>query len=238
MVCDSCYESRPYPHNATYGSVVESLKGTGFSPYMEPTNIIGALAPEGSTSEKDPLLTGQKTSTNMPLLPDLRVDQKAKPERLQHPENEPFRPIQKAQLDEVAVPKQRERPHKQRHIVVLLPQRPLALRRVSLGVGHQPPGLVLRIHLRHFAVSPAIVPRRPLGDAHRDIVNHHARQLARRSRPNKQVVLVILAVFTAANPGAKEPQMPRRTHPSVPHHPAQKLHIPRNKIPRMLRLIR
>src|SRR5882762_3158752 len=83
--------------------------------------------------------TGQKTLANMPLLPYLRIDQKAKPECLQHPKNKPFRPIQKAKFEEVAIAKQRKRPHKEWHVVVLLPQCPLALRGVPLRISHQPP---------------------------------------------------------------------------------------------------
>src|SRR6266702_7852119 len=105
--------------------------------------------------------TGQKRSADMTLLPYLRIDQKAEPERLQHPENKPFRPIQKTQLEEIAVPKQRKRPHEQRHVVVLLPQCPLALRGVPFRISYQPPSLMLRVHLRHLAVRPAVVPRRP-----------------------------------------------------------------------------
>lgn len=49
----------------------------------------------------------------MALLPDFRVDKKAKPERLQHPEDKSLGPVEETEPEEVAVDKQSKSPHEE-----------------------------------------------------------------------------------------------------------------------------
>ena len=144
---------------------------------------------------------------DVPFLPDLGIDQEAEPESLQNPENEPFRPIQKTQLEEIPVSKEREGPHEQRKAVVLFSQSALPLGWIALGVGHQAAGFVLRIHLGDFAVGPAIMPRRPFRQTHGDIVDHGSSELAGCSWPRPiqyEKVLIVFSVLAASLTGAKE----------------------------------
>src|ERR1700677_2743923 len=97
-----------------------------------------------------------------PVLEQLGVDQKAEPECLQGPEDEPLPAIEEPQAQKIPVEKKRVGANEERSAIVEPAQIPFALQRIS-------PQARLDAHciqrlrlLHHLCIRPSVMPRSPL----------------------------------------------------------------------------
>lgn len=93
--------------------------------------------------------------------PDLCVYQKTEPESLKDPEDQSLRSVQKAKPEEIAVDEQTKGPDEKGHAIILLPQEPLSLCRISSHIRRNSRGALSFVQFGYFAVGPSVVSCRP-----------------------------------------------------------------------------
>jgi len=83
-------------------------------------------------------------------------------------------PIEEAELHEVAIEEKRKGAEEERRTIVLGAQVALALDDVARGVRSDAAFYRLAHQLADLGIRPAVMPERPLGERHADIVQHWA----------------------------------------------------------------